>query len=481
MKINFNRILGGGLLAFISLISLSSCSEDFPVNIESDKFVELKSIRIVNAGAAGNEVLNGTIDESTKTITFPRLDTLTNFAAVRFEAETSEGARLENDVIQIPFQTGDSQRDIILKVVNLPRFREYKAVIRFDVPVYGADFNKATVYDYSANPVGNPPYAAFSGQLTRGSGFDGKHVLVISRGTSGIHLLSVDDLKNNVVQPIPLKTTAGGVNVISGGTYSHNMGAQVNGRTYVVNLSTSQSEPVRLYYWENPTAEPEVIGNIDLTSVPGAGARHGDNFSIGLDNNGNGYAFLISGGVQVLRLKIENYKNVTETTAFSTQLAYAQWSFYNRIGTSENYLITSHERPIAIGNLRGGVSYTMAAGSLPIHSGDPRVIEFNGERYLLVVTVPRGGAVAVNAVMRVYNITRGANIVDALTDFEQGEKVPVYEFTVSGATNTAPGTQSGYHIIKDAQGKDEKLLIYGATTDAGFTIVEFPVNVAEED
>lgn len=481
MKINFNRILGGSVLAFIALTGFSSCSDDFPVSVESDKFVELKSIRIVNAGAAGTEVLNGTIDESTKTINFPRLDTLTDFSSVRFEAETSEGAQLENDVVEIPFQTGDSQRDIILKVVNLPRFKEYKAVIRFDVPVYGADFSKETVYDYSANPVGNPSYAAFAGQLTRGSGFDGKHVLVVSRGTSGIHLLSVEDLKNNVVQPIPLKTTAGGAPVIEGGTYTHNVGAQVNGRTYVANLATSQAQAVRLYYWASPTAEPEVIANIDASTIAGAGARHGDNFSIGLDENGNGYAFFFSLGAEVLRLKIEDYKNVTETTAFSPQLTYGQWSFYNRIGSSENYLITSHERPISIGNLTGGVSYTMAAGSIPIHSGDPRIIEFNGERYLLVVTVPRGGAVAVNAVMRVYNITRGANIVDAFTAFEQSDKAHVYEFMISGNTNTAPGTQSGYHIVKDAQGKDEKLLLYGATTDAGFTIVEFPVNVAEED
>ena len=474
MKMNFNQTIGGILLAFVSFVGFTSCSEDFPKNVESDKYTDLKSIKIVNAGPLGNEVLEGKINENTKTITFPRLDTLTDFSKVVFEAVTSEGAKLEKDTIAIPFQSGDASKDIFLKVVNSPRFKEYKAVIRFDVPVFGADFGKPTYYDYSSNPMANPAYSAFSGQLVRGSGFDGKHVLVISRGAPGIHLLSVEDLKNNQIKPIAVNSTG-----ITGGTYTQNMGAQVNGRTYVASLSTAATSPLKLYYWENPANAPQVIANINVGSIAGAGARHGDNFSIGLDANGNGYAFFISAGTQVMRLKIENYKNVTETVAFNTVATYGQWSFYNRIGNTENFLVTGHDKVISVANNAGGVSYSMGASSIPVHSGDPRVIEFNGERYLLVVTVPRGGT-AVDAVMRVYNITKGANIIDALTAFEQGDKKAVFEFSISGNANTAPGTQSGFHIVKNAQGKDEKLMIYGATTDAGFTIVEFPVNVLED-
>lgn len=474
MKINFNRILGTLLLTTIVFSILTSCSEDFPGNIDSDKYTDLKSIKIVNAGPLGTEVLEGQVDEQTKTITFPRLDTLTDFSKVIFVAETSEGSKLEKDTIAIPFQSGDSQKDVFLKVVNSPRFKEYKAVIRFKVPVYGADFTKGQVYDYSSNPIGNPTYAGFGGLLTRGSGFDGEHVLVVSRGTSGIHLLSVADLKNNQIKPIPVNSTG-----ITGGTFTYNMGAQVNGRTYVANLSGAQASPLKLYFWENPSDEPQVIANINVASIAGSGARHGDNFSINLDDTGNGYAFFISAGTQVMRLKIENYKNVTETVSVNTVATYGQWSSYNRIGNSDNYLITGHDKVISVANNGGGVSYSMGANSIPVHSGDPRVIEFNGERYLLVVTVPRGGA-AVDAVMRVYNITRGANIIDALTAFEQGDLKPAYEFSISGNTTTAPGTQSGYHIVKDASGKDEKLLIYGASADFGFTIVEFPVNVLED-
>jgi len=474
MKMNFNRTIGGVLIALIGFVGFTSCSDDFPSNVESDKYTDLKSIKIVNAGAQGTEVLEGTIDEATKTITFPRLDTLTDFSAVKFEAVTSDGASLEKDVVTIPFQKGDTQKDVILKVINSPRFKEYKAVIRFKVPVYGADFTKGTVYDYSSNPVGNPTYAGFGGLMTRGSGFDGKHVLVINRASMGVHLLSVEDLKNNVTKPIPVNTTG-----VTGGTYPYNMGAQVNGRTYIASLSTAATSPLKLYFWEDPAAAPQVIANINVGSLAGAGARHGDNFSIGLDNNGNGYAFFISMGTQVIRLKIEGYKNVTETAVINTPSAYGQWSYYNRVGNTENYLVTGHDKVISIANNGGGLSYNMGAASIPVHSGDPRVIEFNGERYLLVVTVPRGGT-ASDCVMRVYNITKGANIVDAITAFEQGDKKPIYEFSISGNTTTAPGTQSGYHIVKNAEGKDEKLMIYGASADFGFTIVEFPVNVLED-
>ena len=179
-------------------------------------------------------------------------------------------------------------------------------------------------------------------------------------------------------------------------------------------------------------------------------------------------------------MKIENYNKVTETISFDTRTTYGQWSSYNHIAGTESYLVTGHDKPIAVLNNAGSVAYTMGVTSIPVHSGDPRIVNFNGQRYLLVVTIPRTANTAPDAVMRIYNITAGANVVDALTAFEQGDKKPVYEFSISAATNTAPGTQSGFYVVKDAAGKDQKLMVYGATTDAGFAIVEFPVNVATD-
>lgn len=470
-----NRFIGAVIIALIGLAGFSSCSEDFPGNVESNQFTDLKAIRIVNAGKSGTEVLEGKIDENKKTISFPRIDTLSDFSNLKFEVETSEGASLENAVYNIPYKSGDAEKEIIIKVLNAPRFKEYKALIRFKVPVYGADFTKPTVFDYSSNPIGNPTYIGWGGQLTRGSGFDGKYVLVVSRGATGIHLLPVEDLKANRLNPIKLNVTG-----VTGGTYTHNMGAQINGHSYVANLSTAASSPLKIYHWATPTSAPEVIANINVGSIVGAGARHGDNFSLDLDANGNGYAFFISAGVQVMRVKIENYNKVTETISFDTRTTYGQWSSYNHIAGTESYLVTGHDKPIAVLNNAGSVAYTMGVNSIPVHSGDPRIVNFNGQRYLLVVTIPRTANTAPDAVMRIYNITAGANVVDALTAFEQGDKKPVYEFSISAATNTAPGTQSGFYVVKDAAGKDQKLMVYGATTDAGFAIVEFPVNVATD-
>lgn len=471
MKMNIKRTVGAVLLAFIGFAGMTSCSEDFPSNVESDLYTDLKSIKILNSGPNGDQVLEGVVNQSLKTISFPRLDTLTDFSAIKFEAVTSDGSKLEEDTFSIPYQSGDSQRDLFLKVVNLPRFKEYKAVIRFKVPVYGADFSKGIITDYSQNPLGNPTYPAFVSGLTRGSGFNGSQVLVISRGASGIHLLNVADLKKNEIKPIQLNT-----NGITGGTLTVNMGGLVKNHIYVANLSGAAASPLKLYHWDDPAKEPQVIANINVGSLAGAGARHGDNFSIGLDDNGNGYAFFISQQGPVIRLKIDGYSNVSETKVINTAAVYGQWSSFNRIGNSDNYLFTGHDKPISLGNNAGGASYTMNTKSVPVYGGDARVVEFNGQRYLLVVTIPRG-APAVDSKILVYNITKGSNMFDALTAFEQGVTTPVFEFVLSGNTNISPGTQSGFHVIKDADGKDEKLVIYGASSDYGFAIAEFPVNV----
>src|SRR5690606_16047494 len=146
----------------------------------------------------------------------------TDFSGLRFEAVLSDGAQLENDTYEVAFGEGQSEKTIVIKVVNDPRFREYFVKLRLNVPVFGGDFTKAIIHDYSSNDQGNPAYEAFTGLATRGTGFDGEHVLIISRGATGAHLLKVSDLKNNVIDRIPVNTTD-----VSGGTYAMNMGAQI--------------------------------------------------------------------------------------------------------------------------------------------------------------------------------------------------------------------------------------------------------------
>lgn len=450
------------------------CKDDLPQALDSSSnFTMLKSIKLVNVGENGNEILEGIVDENTKTINFPRVDTLTDFTNLRFEAELSDGAKLDKESYAIEFQEGQSSNSLIIKVANEPRYREYVVRLRLLIPLYGADFDQAEVYDYSTNPVGNPAYPSFTGLSTRGTGFDGEHVLIIDRGSAGPHLLKVDDLKNNTINRIPLNTTG-----ITGGTYTYNMGAQINGHTYVASLSTSGTNPLKIYHWTDPNDEPEVIADL-LTGDLSAGARNGDNVSFNLDENGNGYIYFISMGVEILRLKVDNYTQVSNPTVLDAPTTYGQWSSYLQVGSSENFLLTSNTKPISLVNANGSASYTMNTTSVPVQGTDARVIEFNGERYLMLVTVARGGTDV--ATLFLYDISRGKDIAEALSLFEQAPQEAVYQHNLSSTTNIAPAAQTGFNIIKDSEGKDEKLILYAAHTDAGFAVIEAPIKKFEED
>ncbi|RYZ55815.1 MAG: DUF4623 domain-containing protein, partial [Chitinophagaceae bacterium] len=276
------------LLATAALLVLvSSCTKDFPENVESPDEVILKSIRIVNAGANGNGVVQGVIDENRKTITFPRLDTLTDFSKIKFEGEMSNGAAFDQATYAFAFADGEAAKTQVVKIVNNKRFREYLVTLRLLIPVYGADWGKAEISDYTNNELGNPRYEPFVSLNTRGTGFDGEHVLIVTRHAMGSHLLNVNALRQNNATPIPLNLTG-----VSGGTFAVNVGAQVKGHTYIANLSSNAStNPIKVYHWTDPSAAPQLIGNIDVSGIAGAGARHGDNLSVNLDDNGNGYMY----------------------------------------------------------------------------------------------------------------------------------------------------------------------------------------------
>ena len=95
-----------------------ACSDDFPENIASSKETVLKSIKILNAGADGSTVIEGTVDEYTKTVSFPRIDPETDFSAIRFEAEVSQCGSLEKETYEVPCAAWESETQIVVKVVN---------------------------------------------------------------------------------------------------------------------------------------------------------------------------------------------------------------------------------------------------------------------------------------------------------------------------------------------------------------------------
>ncbi|HBG42770.1 MAG TPA: DUF4623 domain-containing protein [Porphyromonadaceae bacterium] len=471
-KIKYTLLIGLAT-AFFSLF-LTSCGENYPENIESPNQVVLKSIKIVNAGKEGNTVVEGVIDENAKTVWFPRIDPETNLSAIKFEAEMSDGAKLNQEAYEFSFEEGNDAKTIVIKIVNEPRFREYFVTLRLNIPVFGADFNKFQIYDNTNNELGNPVYPSFKGLSTRGTGFDGEHVLIVTRATEGSHLLKVEDLKKNEIKPIPLNLTG-----VAGGTFVVNCGAQIHGHTYIANLSGGLVSPLKIYHWTDPTKEPEVIANINKANIEGAGARHGDNLSVNVDENGNGYMFFGDNAVtQILRLKVTNFTSISEPTILPTQTGVTGFMNMNRVGKTEEYLLTGYEAPIMVTSNEAQVSYKMKNASIPLTGSDPRVVYFNDERYLLMTTAARRGDDAV--AMYVYDITKGSSIAEALKIFEEGTMQPLYQYPLLGPINSAPSTQSGWFVEKDAEGNDDKLLLFSASADAGFVIVEFPKKTLDD-
>ena len=474
MKLTYITSKIGLLISFMGLLILSSCEKDFPEGPDtSSNETVLKSIKIMNAGANGTTILQGVVDEVTKTVSFPRIDPDTDFSNLKFEADLSAGAKLSEESYPVTFEAGQSEKVIVVKVSNAPRFREYLVKLRLKVPVFGADFEKGTTYDFTSNPLGAPIYNTFTGALTRGSGFDGEKVLVVRREAP--HLLNVSELKTGVVNKIPLNMTG-----VVQGTFILNMGAQVNGHTYIANLSgNTAASPLKIYHWTNPATAPQIIANINVSTITNAGVRHGDNFSASLDDQGNGYFFFgDNAGAKILRFSVANYTTVSNPTVFAVPVTGGgSWTSYNRIGNTSEYLFTGHDAPVSLVSEGGTASFTMSRTAIPVRGSDARVVNFNSERYLIVTTAARTGSEATNFL--VYDITKGANVKDALTNLNNlPTTTPIFQYSLMGPVNTSPASQTGFYVKKDAQGKDESLMLYSGASDAGFVFFEFPKKVA---
>lgn len=466
------KITAIGLSCLLMLTCLFSCKDDLPEAMDtSSKLTVLKSIKIVNAGEDGNVVIEGTVNEDTKEVSFPRIDTLTDFGNLKFQAELSDGSKLDKETYAVTFGESETEKVIIVKVENQPRYRDYLVKLRLNVPVYGANFdrNKVKIYDNTTNDLGNPLYPVFTAASTRGTGFDGKHVLIVTRNVMGSHLLKVEDLeKGDVTKPIMLNMAG-----VSGGTFTVNMGGQAFGHTYIANLSGSQASPLKIYHWKNPADAPQVL-EFNVAAVAGAGIRHGDNFSLNLDENGNGFIFLgDNAGTKILRLKVTGFVSITDPYAFAVPIAGGgSWTSYTQIGHTSEYIFTGHDAPVALASDGGALTYAMGRVAIPVRSSDARVLYFNGERYLIVTTAARTGSEPTNFAL--YNITKGATVADGLKNLNDLASKPIFEYSLMGPVNTSPSSQTGYYIKKDADGKDETLMLFSAASDAGFVIFEVP-------
>ena len=476
----YNTIKNIGWVVCALSVSLVSCDEDLPKaqDLEGTSGIydtEIHAIRITNAGAEGNKVVEGSIDEESKTINFPRLDVQTNFSALAFEADLSKGAVLKEPVMDFTMDEETAEKTSILRIVNNNRYKEYFVKIRKRMPVFGADFEQPTVYNFSGDQI----YADFSDAgSTRCASYDGEHVLVVSRATKP-HLLKVSDLKQGKINKIELNLTG-----VSGGTFPYNMGSIVKGRVYLSTLSGAPASPFKIYYWDNPTdvsKAPVVAANINVATIEGAGARHGDNASYNIDEDGNGYIFFGDNkATSFMRVPVSNYETIDQSQIriFPSRSDATMVTNVCRIGNTDKYLWGGVRVPVTL--VDEGVS-PIYQSSIAGEAVSPKVVEFNKERYLVVCTAGFGGASKASIALEVYNITKGATIEEALQNFDEGENHnPVYQFKLGGSGNGNALAQTDFYIEKDKQGNDVKLCLFAARTGSGFVICEFPIKKEED-
>lgn len=476
----YNTIKNIGWVVCALSVSLVSCDEDLPKaqDLEGTSGIydtEIHAIRITNAGAEGNKVVEGSIDEESKTINFPRLDVQTNFSALAFEADLSKGAVLKEPVMDFTMDEETAEKTSILRIVNNNRYKEYFVKIRKRMPVFGADFEQPTVYNFSGDQI----YADFSDAgSTRCASYDGEHVLVVSRATKP-HLLKVSDLKQGKINKIELNLTG-----VSGGTFPYNMGSIVKGRVYLSTLSGAPASPFKIYYWDNPTdvsKAPVVAANINVATIEGAGARHGDNASYNIDEDGNGYIFFGDNkATSFMRVPVSNYETIDQSQIriFPSRSDATMVTNVCRIGNTDKYLWGGVRVPVTL--VDEGVS-PIYQSSIAGEAVSPKVVEFNKERYLVVCTAGFGGASKASIALEVYNITKGATIEEALQNFDEGENHnPVYQFKLGGSGNANALAQTDFYIEKDEQGNDVKLCLFAARTGSGFVICEFPIKKEED-
>ena len=163
--------------AVVSLgLGMASCDEDYPKSHIEPYDTELLSIKILNAGANGDKVVD-------KTNKFHRLDVETDFSALSIEAELSEGAALQSEVMDYSMDAETNEKTQVLRIINHNRYKDYLMKVRKRVPVFGADFEKPTVYNFSGDNI----YSDFADAgSTRCASFDGEHVLIVSRRSSAL-------------------------------------------------------------------------------------------------------------------------------------------------------------------------------------------------------------------------------------------------------------------------------------------------------
>lgn len=486
------------LTALAAGCMLAGCSDDYPSATENPYANDLLSIKILNSGAEGNIEVEGTIDEDAKTIKFPKLDKESDFANLKISATMSDGASLDpaTDVLDFSMDEATTQVTKLLRVKNHNRYKDYFMTVRKRVPVFGANFEQGTEI---CNFTGTSIYKYIASAQTRCTAFDGKYVLICYRNPTaddpsapGAHLLKVSDLEQGTVNPISLSLEG-----VSGGTFPYNAGALAGGHIYLASLSGAPASPLKIYYYEDPSSQPECIADIDVSQIAGAANRHGDVMSLNLDKDGNGFVFFPANDYsETLRIPISNFKNVGTPASIELQSdnKAGLCMHINRIEGTDDYILSGARVNLlgSTGKLSGmnlalcdeglNSKIRLNTNTVAAESDDARLFTFNGARYLLTAPVAFGSSSIATPGMYVYDLTKGGNTQEAFQLFNELETPDAsYRFLVGGSGISSPGINTNYYVEKDADGNDSVLWLYVGRTESGFAIMKFPAAKEDDD
>ena len=363
-------------------------------------------------------------------------------------------------------------------------------------PTPGADIASAVVHDFSV-ATGNAP-AEFAAENTRGTDFDGEHVLVVSRnddGTAFPHLYKVSDLlADNAGNKIALNTTGieGGTHVVSSGSLNH-------GHIYICNLTTTLNaeSPLKIYHYADATATPDVwswdgvLGVDEFGDPVCAPARLGDNISVNIDESGNGYAFFCGqegSAEKVYRVQITNFNQFSNPTELILDVPFPYYGYINEAPEAGQYVFKSHYMAVirlmdANGTpLMEDVELDATESGLNPRSGvDPHVIMFNRGRYLVFSTPYNNGKrIGAGPGLFVQDITDGIDTKAALIKWSEmlyDVEIfwePTYHYSLDPTEPDANKTVGACAAQCNAAEVDGKLVVFTAATKAGFALIEFP-------
>lgn len=365
-------------------------------------------------------------------------------------------------------------------------------------PTPGVDIAAAVVHDFSVATENAP--AAFAAENTRGTDFDGEHVLVVARSADGAaaepHLYKVTDLlADNASNRINLN-----VDGINGGTHIVSSGSLNHGHIYLCNLTTtlSKAAPLKVYHYADANAAPELAWEWDgVLSVTedgdtiGAPARLGDNISVNIDQSGNGYAFFCGqegSAEKVYRVQITNFNQFSSPTEILLDVPFPYYGYINEVPEAGQYIFKSHYMAVirlmdANGQkLMEDIELDASDSGLNPRGGlDPHVVVFNRARYLVFSTPYNNGKrIGAGPGLFVQDITDGVDTKSALIKWsemlydEEYLWEPTYHYSLDPTQPDANTTVGACAAQCNAAEVDGKLVVFTAATKAGFALIEFP-------